>query len=162
MYEAERDLILRVIGQQIEAIEHCGSTSVPGLGAKAIIDIMAAVPSLDLAPALVEPLASIGYEYMPEYEKFVPERRYFRKGAPEPASHHLHVVERSTSFWKDHVLFRDFLRAHPAWARRYEAHKRDLAAKIMSDPTAFTEAKTEFIELALSRARVWRDGLASA
>ena len=162
MYESEKDLILRVIGQRVEAIEHVGSTSVPGLGAKAIIDIMAAVPRLDHAPALVEPLASIGYEYLPEYEKFVPERRYFRKGSPEPDSHHLHIVERSTAFWKDHVLFRDFLRAHPAWARRYEAHKRDLSVNLMNDPTSFTEAKTGFIVEALASARRWRDGAASS
>ena len=162
MYESEKDLIHRAIGQRIEAIEHVGSTAVPGLGAKAIIDIMAAVPSLDHAPSLVEPLASIGYEYLPRYETFVPERRFFRKGDPGPPSHHLHIVERSTAFWNDHLLFRDFLRAHPAWARRYEAHKRDLAAKITDGPTTFTEAKTEFIEKALARARNWRKGSVSS
>lgn len=69
--------------QRSEAIAHLGSTAVPGLGAKPILDIMVAVSDLADAPGCIEPLKSIGYEYVPEYEASMPERRYFRKGPPE-------------------------------------------------------------------------------
>ena len=158
MYEMEEELILSTVGRVVIELEHVGSTAVPGLGAKPIIDIMAAVRRIDDAVEIIEPLAAIGYEYVAEYEEFVPERRYFRKGAPEPASHHLHVVEPTTHFWKDHLLLRDYLRAAPEEARAYQAFKRDLARKITQDRVAFTDAKTSFIESALERARSWRDG----
>ncbi len=158
MYEMEKELILVTVGGLAVRLEHVGSTAVPGLGAKPIIDIMAAVRRIDDAAKIVEPLAGIGYEYVAEYEEFVPERRYFRKGGSEPASHHLHVVEPTTDFWKDHLLLRDYLRAAPEEARAYQTFKRDLARKITQDRVAFTDAKTSFIELALERARSWRDG----
>ena len=155
-YEAEKGRIVGLIGHMITAIEHVGSTAVPGLGAKPIIDVMAAVRRIHDFGQAIEPLESIGYEYRPEYEELIPERRYFRKGTP--ASHHLHIVEPTTDFWKDHLLFRDFLRAHPETAGQYQAFKRDLAAKLGSDRFAFTEAKTEFIEPVMVRARAWRSG----
>ena len=158
IYEMEKELILATIGRFVIGVEHVGSTAVPGLGGKPIIDIMAAVRRLDDAAQIIEPLGRIGYEYVPEYEEFVPERRYFRKGAPEPASHHLHAVEPTTGFWKDHLLFRDYLRARSEEASEYEAFKRDLARKITQDRVAFTDAKTPFVESVLERARRWRDG----
>ncbi|MGH2523355.1 MAG: GrpB family protein, partial [Anaerolineales bacterium] len=89
IFEVEKVRILGVIGEKVVAIEHMGSTAIPGLGAKPIIDIMVAVPGLDDAPGCVQPLQGIGYEYVPEFEAFIPERRYFRKGTPR--SHHLHM-----------------------------------------------------------------------
>ncbi len=158
MYDMEKERILGTVGGVLIGLEHVGSTSVPGLAAKPIVDIMGAVRSLDDARKIIEPLASIGYQYVPEYEEFIPERRYFRKEATEPASHHLHVVEPTTDFWRDHLLFRDYLRAGPEQAREYEAFKRELARRIPHDRVAFTDAKTPEIESLLERARVWRDG----
>lgn len=156
MYEDEKRLIRSVLGGRLTAMEHVGSTSVPGLGGKPIIDIMASVARIDGVVDVVEPLEAIGYRYLPEFERFIPERRYFRKGATEPATHHLHVVERTTDFWKDHVLFREYLTAHPDEARAYEDLKRELATRITLDRLAFTDAKTPYIQTVLERAREWQ------
>ncbi len=80
MFDREKAQILSVIGNRVTAIEHVGSTAVPGLGAKPIIDIMVGIHSLIDAKDCIRPLESIGYEYVPEYEASMPERRYFRKG----------------------------------------------------------------------------------
>jgi len=154
VYEEEKAKILRAIGNRVVAIEHVGSTAVPGLGAKPIIDIMVGVSHLSDARECIEPLKKIGYEYVPEYEASIPERRYFRKGPSQvPNRHfHLHMVERTGSFWERHLLFRDFLRAHPIVARRYYQLKKELAAKHGSDHEAYTEAKTSFIESVLTKA----------
>jgi len=154
-YEEERARILGAIGRWLVAIEHIGSTAVPGLGAKPIIDIMPAIGSLADAPQCVEPLRVIGYEYVPEFESVLPERRYFRKGSPED-HYHLHMVEQTSGFWERHLLFRDTLRARPETAREYERLKRELAARFGSDREGYTDAKTEFIESAIAKARAAR------
>ena len=110
IYKEEVARILAVAGDTVTAVEHVGSTSVPGLGAKPIIDIMAAVGKINEAMTLVEPLSALGYTYLPEYEEMIPERRFFRRGL-KSASHHLHIVETTTDFWIDHLLFRDYLRS---------------------------------------------------
>ena len=161
IYEDEVARILAVTGDAITAVEHVGSTSVPGLGAKPIIDIMAAVGQIDEAKKLLEPLSALGYTYLPEYEEMIPERRFFRRGL-ESTSHHLHIVEATTDFWIDHLLFRDYLRSHRETAVEYEEIKRALAARLGDDRAAFTTAKTSFIEPVLARARTWRESNPSA
>ena len=95
---------------------------------------------------------AIGYEYVPEYEKELPMRRYFRKGPRENRTHHVHMVEAGSDFWVTHLRFRDFLRDHPEDARRYEALKRDLVARFENDREAYTASKAEFIKTMLSKA----------
>jgi GrpB-like predicted nucleotidyltransferase (UPF0157 family) len=151
MYQEERQSILTATGDLIVAIEHIGSTAVPGLGAKPIIDIMAAVRELVDAERCVEPLKTIGYEYVPEYNDIIPERRYFHKGPPEGRTHHLHVVELTSDFWERHLLFRDFLRLHPEEAQEYYRLKMELSTKYGADREGYTEAKTSFIESVVAR-----------
>jgi GrpB-like predicted nucleotidyltransferase (UPF0157 family) len=157
LFEAEKTLVTQTIGPALARIEHVGSTAVPGLAAKPIIDLMGGLTSLADAGQAVGPLKSIGYEYLPDYEAQIPERRFFRKtattGGDSRITHHLHLVETSSSFWQLHLLFRDYLRAHPGDARRYEQLKRDLAGRFGSDRDGYTEAKTEFIEALIERAR---------
>jgi GrpB-like predicted nucleotidyltransferase (UPF0157 family)/predicted RNA-binding protein associated with RNAse of E/G family len=155
IYAREKDRILRAVANRPVAIEHVGSTAVPGLAAKPIIDIMVAVRKLSAANECIQPLRSIGYEYVPEYEKELPQRRYFRRG-PEGVRNrhfHLHMVEHDGDFWKQHLLFRDYLRSHPDAAQQYCKLKKELAAKHASDREAYTEAKTSFIESVLETAR---------
>ncbi len=78
-YEQEKERILSLIADDIIAIEHIGSTSVPGLGAKPVIDMMVGLRSLTEAANCIAPLQSLGYEYVPEFEEIIPERRFFRK-----------------------------------------------------------------------------------
>jgi GrpB-like predicted nucleotidyltransferase (UPF0157 family) len=147
MFEAEKAGILQAAGDWITGIEHIGSTSVPGLAAKPVIDIMAAVAQLDDARHITEPLATLGYDYVPEYEVEMPHRRYFRKGrrGTEGDKYHLHVVEPDGQFWRRHPAFRDYLLAHPEAAREYAELKRRLAAEHGTDVDAYTDAKSAFI-----------------
>jgi GrpB-like predicted nucleotidyltransferase (UPF0157 family) len=152
LYEEEKSSILGVIGDFIVDIQHIGSTAVPGLGAKPIIDIMVAICHLALIEKCVQPLQTIGYEYLGEYG--IPGRHYFRKPPGHPHStHHVHVVERESDFWEQHILFRDFLRVHSDEAQRYYELKRELAAKFASDRHAYTDAKAVFIESMVNKAR---------
>jgi GrpB-like predicted nucleotidyltransferase (UPF0157 family) len=153
LYEEEKALMVAVIGPSIVGIEHIGSTAVPGLGAKPIIDIMIGIRTLDEAPALYGRLAAIGYEYAPEFEELIPERRFFRKGPVAFRTHHLHVVEFGDDFWVRHLLFREYLRRHAEVAHEYEQLKRKLAAEYTENRQGYTEAKTSFIRGIESLAR---------
>ena len=154
LYEKEKRSILEAIGHIIVRIEHIGSTAVPSLGAEPIIDIIVAVNHLNDAEKCIEPLASIGYEYVPEYENSIPERRYFHRGKPPKEQHyHLHMVELTSDFWKKHLLFRDYLRTHPEEAREYYELKKRLATKFGSNREGYTTAKTSFIESVLPQAK---------
>lgn len=153
LYEKEKALIQKAIGHIIVGIEHIGSTAVPSLGAKPIIDILVAVNHLSDAEQCITPLQSIGYEYVPEYEASIPERRYFHKGHPPKEQHyHLHMVELTSDFWKKHLLFRDHLRTHPKVAQKYYELKKRLALKYGSDREGYTEAKTSFIKSIVTKA----------
>lgn len=149
LYEREKRVILDAIGPWLADIQHVGSTSVPGLAAKPIVDIMPGLCSLDDAPHIIEPMARAGYEYVPEFEDVLPERRYFRK-PPGPErkwrrDFHVHVVAVGTAFWKRHIAFRDYLRAHPDVAEEYAELKRKLADEHQGDREGYTDAKTGFI-----------------
>jgi GrpB-like predicted nucleotidyltransferase (UPF0157 family) len=158
LYEQEKALILGAIGHIIAAIEHVGSTSVPGLGAKPIIDLMIGLHRLEDAVECIPRLQALNYRYVPEFEAAIPERRFFRKGPDEARTHHIHMVERSSEFWCEHVLFRDYLRVHPQDAAEYLRLKRELAARFGTDRQGYTDAKAPFIRSLLVKARVWESG----
>jgi GrpB-like predicted nucleotidyltransferase (UPF0157 family) len=154
-FEEQRDSLMNAIGNKVVAVEHIGSTAVPGLGAKPIIDIMIGLRQLSDAEDCIEPLRRIGYDYVPELEAEIPERRYFHKGPSNvPKKHyHLHMVEINGKFWNAQILFRDYLRTHPDSAQEYLKLKKDLAAKYRLNREAYTEAKTSFIESTIAKAR---------
>lgn len=134
LYEEEWARIERAIGPWAESVEHVGSTAVPGLAAKPVIDIMVGVRSLEDSPTLVERLVGIGYEYVPEFEQVLPFRRYFRRMREGRRTHQIHLVERSNTVWWDrHLLFRDYLRAHPEVADEYARLKHRLSDRFGED-----------------------------
>ena len=153
MFEVEAAIIFAVTGNIVRRLEHIGSTAVPGLAAKPVIDILAGVDVLDLARAAVPAMQRVEYEYVPEFEEETPQRLYFRKDVDGARAFHVHMVELTSDWWADHLLFRDWLRAHPDDARAYAALKRDLAAKHGADRVAYTDAKTGFVRECLARAR---------
>src|SRR5712692_7998308 len=152
LFEEEKARILAVAGNYIDEIQHVGSTSVPGLGAKPIIDIMVGLRERSLVEQCIQPLEGLGYEYLGEYG--ISERHYFRKPLADIGSrtHHIHMIVRGSDFWKRHILFRDYLRAHPEDARHYYLLKKELADKFGSDREGYMDAKTEFIEAILAKA----------
>jgi GrpB-like predicted nucleotidyltransferase (UPF0157 family) len=144
--------ILGVIGAHVMAIEHIGSTAVPGLAAKPTIDIMAGLRALADAAHCFAPLGTLGYEYVPKLDAVMPERRFFKRDVAGRRTHHLHMVEVASDFWRTHLLFRDWLRGHSEDASCYAALKRGLAARFPDDREAYTEGKSEFIRGVLRRA----------
>jgi GrpB-like predicted nucleotidyltransferase (UPF0157 family) len=156
LFGKERTRIEGAIGSRVEEIEHVGSTAVPGLAAKPVIDIMVGVKSLDDSPIFVERLVGIGYEYVPEFEWVLPLRRYFRKMREGRRTHQIHLVERSNAEWWDrHLLFRDYLLAYAEVAEEYARLKYDRSHRFGQDRAAsYTDAKTEFISEIVRRATV--------
>jgi len=135
----------------IVAVEHIGSTAVPGLAAKPIIDLMPAVAPghVDDLDRCVAPIVALGYRYIADYEDELPFRRFFRVRLPG-ASHNVHLVEQGGEFWVRHLAFREVLRAHPDVAAEYAVLKRSLAARY-DDVGEYTDAKTGFIERMLAQ-----------
>ncbi len=123
------------------ALEHVGSTAVPGLAAKPVLDLMGGAPAgialLDYVPALV----AAGYVH--RGPQGIPEREFFRRG--DPRAQHLHLVAHDGTFWREHLAFRDALRADPARRDAYAALKRALAERFPRDREAYTEGKTAFV-----------------
>jgi GrpB-like predicted nucleotidyltransferase (UPF0157 family) len=150
-FKEEKRRVLAAIGRYVSAVEHVGSTAVPGLAAKPIIDILVGLRSLADATNCINPLTGLGYEYVPEFEADLPERRYFRRVVPRPRTHLIHMVETTSEFWRRQLLFRDYLRAHPNDARAYETLKRDLASRFDLGRD-YAAAKSVFISAILDKA----------
>jgi GrpB-like predicted nucleotidyltransferase (UPF0157 family) len=142
------------------AIEHAGSTAIPGLAAKPIIDIFIAVASIEVARAtLVAPIAAIGYVHWAENPDET--RIFFVKGMPpygERRTHHLHIVEPTSEQWRHVLAFRDYLRDHADEAHRYQQLKRDLAQRHRSDREAYTRAKDSYVLRVIDMAREAKAG----
>ena len=160
-YRAEAARIRAVIAGWLEGIEHIGSTAVPGLAAKPIVDIAVGVRRLADAERCIEPLERIGYVYRPGAEELVPDRRFFRKGELAAREFHLHIVDVRGPDWERWLLFRDCLRAHREKAREYEQLKRALASG-QRDNRAYTALKSAFIKAAVAEARAADAGLGEA
>lgn len=146
MYEEIKKLFFNSFGEKIAKIEHIGSTSVPGLGAKPIIDVMLGVHKLNDAEEIIPNMEHLGYEYVFKFEDIMPERRYFVKSQNEISIHHIHTVEITSEFWKRHLLFRDFLRLHDNVRDKYYKLKKKLAGIDWEDKMGYTDAKTDFIK----------------
>jgi len=116
-YEIERRRICAAISYPNICVEHIGSTAVPGLAAKPIIDILIGVPRLRDAVDCIPRLTALGYHYVPGIEVNMPYRRFLQKGNPRRRTHHVHILEPHHIAWRQHVRFRDYLRTHRATAR---------------------------------------------
>ncbi len=128
-------------------LEHIGSTAVPGLDAKPVIDILAGVPPRADRAEYVAALRQIGYEHKGAFG--IPGRNYFRRGSPR--SHHVHMVSWSSAFWRRQLAFRDALRADATLRREYAALKRELAGMFPDDVEQYASAKGPFIASVLRK-----------
>ncbi len=146
-FEQEREVLEEAIGEWTRGgIHHVGSTAVPGLEAKPIIDILVGVSDLETARICFGPLAELGYLYAP----YLPEEmHWFVKPHPARRTHHLHLVPIASNRYRDELAFRDQLRADPQIASRYAALKRELAERHRDDRDAYTDAKSAFVKATL-------------
>lgn len=145
LFAAERDRLMVLFTQAFIGIEHIGSTAVPGLEAKPIIDMLAGVASMGVADSLIEPLCRHGYTTSAEFNATLPDRRWLMRTANGRRTHHLHIVVHGGAPWCDRIAFRDALRSDDALAGRYLELKRALAEEHPTDREAYTQAKSEFV-----------------
>lgn len=153
-YAAEAEGLAPVFGGNLVALHHIGSTAVPGLPAKPIIDILPVVADINQVEALNPQMVALGY--IAKGENGIPGRRYFRKGSDAHHTHHVHVFQVGSPEIAKHLDFRDYLRAHPEEMTTYGRLKTTLAAQFRTDPPAYTDAKTGFIAEILRKATVWK------
>ena len=155
-FEKESVIIRNALGPLVLTVEHIGSTAVPGLPSKPIIDLLVGVRSFDEATErCVGPMQGLGYVYIPEYASWLPGELFFRKGPPGPWTHHVHLMETCHPRTEAFLVFRDYLRAHPESARAYAAVKRSLAVSSQDDIKAYRTGKSSFVEEATEKAREW-------
>jgi len=149
-FESEKELIRITLGSWIVGgIEHVGSTSVPGLTAKPIIDIMVGIKELQEAKACIPILEKINYLYSPyKADRML----WFCKPSFAHREFHLTLIESTHPEWKARIAFRDYLREHSGVADEYVNLKEELAAKFQNDREAYTESKEAFIKRIVSRA----------
>lgn len=159
-FEAEKVRILGAVENYIEAVEHIGSTSVAGLAAKPVIDITIGVKSLIIADQYcIEPIVGLGYEYVPQFEDMMPTRRYFRRSnADGVRSHQIHLWALDDPEYERHLVFRDYLRAHPDEAAEYARLKRSLVDQV-HNVSDYADAKSVFIKPCEQRAFEWKASL---
>ena len=159
LFAEERQRLQAAIGEWAVVIEHVGSTSIPGIAAKPIIDIVVAVAELVDELKCITPLVEIGYDCKGEFG--IPERVFFRKLTDTPLpgqvtngigrTHQVHMFQRDNIEVERHIAFRDYLRANPDARQAYEDLKRRLAAE-HEDIEAYADAKSEFVESVLRKA----------
>ena len=150
MYAAEAARLRRALGENCVSIHHIGSTAVPGLAAKPIIDMLPVVRSLEAVDRAADALARLGYECLGEFG--IPGRRYLRKGGDE-RTHQVHIfAEADEANIRRHIAFRDHLRAHEADRDAYARLKRALAQAYPYDIEAYCDGKATFVRALERRA----------
>lgn len=144
VFERESAAILEACCPWVAAVHHVGSTSVPGLAAKPVLDMLPVAAGLAEALEAVPRMEALGYRY--RGENGIAGRFYFEKSVDGRTVAHIHLFPAGHPAIYTHLAFRDYLRAHPDAARDYERLKRELAAKHRNDREAYTDAKTAFIQ----------------
>jgi GrpB-like predicted nucleotidyltransferase (UPF0157 family) len=154
LFAAEAEFLRTKLPKKIvKRIEHFGSTAVPGLTAKPIIDLLVEVSSLeDTTKEVVPLLASHGYDYFWRTDVKVPYPFFIKRDQTGKRTHHIHMVEADSKWW-ERLYFRDYLRLFNDEAQRYEDLKRTLAEEYPNDRKGYTDGKTEFVVALTEKAR---------
>jgi GrpB-like predicted nucleotidyltransferase (UPF0157 family) len=143
-FEEEAAILRRVLAPWlVGSIEHIGSTAVPGLAAKPVIDVMAGIDTLEASRGAIGAVRELSYCYWP-YQ--ADREHWFCKPSPAHRTHHLHLMPVGSQDWSRAIAFRDYLRSHPETARDYGALKQRLASEHRLDREAYTKAKRPFID----------------
>lgn len=160
MFEEEALKIKTILGENCIAIHHIGSTSIVGLAAKPIIDILPIVYNLEDVDKAATQFEKMGYEYMGEYG--ISGRRYLRKGGDE-RTHHIHIFSKKNVYDIERLLaVRDYLRSHPVACKQYADLKRKLANKYPYDNHGYCDGKEEFVKQLEKDALIWKNSHCSS
>lgn len=151
MFNEEALLLKHIFGDEIINFEHFGSTSVPGMKAKPVIDMMCLVKDIKIINTFNEQMLSLDYDVAGEWG--IEGRRLFRKGG-EDRTHHIHVYQQGNPHIQRHLVLRDYLRAHPDEVESYSSLKEDLAQRY-DDTTFYSKAKKPFVVELEQRALNW-------
>ena len=155
LYKSEHRKLKSALNDLVSEIQHIGSTSVPGLCAKPIIDIMIGVKTLENYVELIDILKIIGYEFRECASE--PDRKFFLKRNNDVSTHHLHIVKIDTEEWTKHIIFRNYLIDHKETADKYGCLKLELARKFPEDRNNYIVAKSKFINMIIDEAK--KEGL---
>ena len=150
-FKEEQARIVACLHCPTSKVSHVGSTAVPGIPAKPIIDIAVGVPDLEAVGEYARLLKEIGYEY--RGDRFGDDDHLFVKGPAGIQTHYLHLVALSSVKWRNYALFRDYLRSHERTRREYAALKRSLAENFPSDRESYTQGKHDFIRRVIGVAK---------
>ena len=154
-YRHEAATLTATLGDAFLSLEHIGSTAVPGVLAKPVIDMLAIASDVTALDTRSQDFVALGYQVMGEFG--IPGRRYFRKDDPTGRrTHQIHAFSRGAEETDRHLNFRDYLRAHPAVASAYAAVKRELVTKCIDDMACYSDGKTSFIRDVERKAAAWR------
>jgi GrpB-like predicted nucleotidyltransferase (UPF0157 family) len=151
-YEEEAARVGDALGPGVVAVEHMGSTAVPGLAAKPVIDLSVGLERLELSRKQIAAMEHLGYGYLGE--NGLPGRLFFRRSEAGRRRHQVHVVEHGGEHWHRHKAFRDYLRTHPEEAARYGDEKRRLAVQSASQ-SEYWERKQPYVDALFARAWAW-------
>lgn len=152
LFARECIALKRTLGSLASDVQQVGSTAVPGLPAKPIIDIAVAVRALDVIPDIIRNLTAIGYRYRGDGGKDGG-HLFVREPLPDIRTVHTHVVEKSDPQWTEYLLFRDILLKDPDLRKKYADLKTALAAQFPNDRKAYTDGKADFIQGVLKAGR---------
>ncbi|RLC85772.1 MAG: GrpB family protein [Chloroflexi bacterium] len=151
LFEEERTRIITCLRGKTVAIEHVGSTAIPDIPAKPILDIAVGIPDVGAICEYIQKLKQIGYEYRGDISG---DGDYtFAKGPDSRRTHYVHIVALDSPKWEEYLLFRDYLRNHEEERKEYAALKSTLAEKYGSDRDSYTQGKQEFIRRVVELAR---------
>ncbi|MET0621418.1 MAG: GrpB family protein [Pyrinomonadaceae bacterium] len=154
-FEAEAGRVAAALGENVVAVHHVGSTSIPNIYAKPVVDLLVEVRDIGEVDGRSPAMESLGYEVMGEYG--IPGRRYFRKDNREGIrTHHVHAFGAGSAEAERHLTFRDYMIAHPADAQRYSELKRKLAEEHPQSMDAYMDGKDGFVKEMDRRAARWR------
>jgi len=143
MYKEESEKIKNILNDIIIDIHHIGSTAIPGIKAKPVIDILVEVKDIEAVDQYNHEMEELGYEVMGEYG--IPKRRFFRKGGNK-RTHHIHIFQAGNEEIERHINFKEYLITHPDKRREYSKLKEKLANKYTYDVESYTNGKSDFIK----------------
>lgn len=179
-FQQEKAIIAAALAPLVPVVEHIGSTSVPGLGAKPIIDMLVGVGQEAQLDQTTQPMMAAGYTYFRKHEPAMPYRRFYVRligplGQTAPAKvdigepfvigqdfksvTHIHLLVKDTIHWTRHIAFRDYLRTHPDIAAQYDTLKRTISLRDFKDGIAYNEAKDHFMKKVEAEALDWYNHL---